>query len=363
MRKKKSTVVLINVIDNALRCELKSDSLDLGDAEFAYYIFRNGTRIFRSRYSANSIFEFDTQGVPGYYRVLGFLRKPGSEIKTVKSSPVHFKPYELDCHSSDDFEDQHVAYMLKGKQWYFPALYYPSSNDTLYVMMPAAIDRANRVLPAFNRWTWAREGIFPGHVLCIADPTLELHNKLQLGWFLGHKSSSAISDLAELITNFAKRKSIPKIVIYGSSAGGFASLALASDIKGSVAIAINAQTDILAYSMRKEVALIRKACFDDMPEREIRSSFGDRVDMSLKWKAIRESSMIIVQNKLDRHHFSKHFMPLWNALGGEVTNGLSHSGQHTAWLYSDPAGHVPETKEMARQLVAIAENAFKKTSS
>lgn len=251
--------VTTNVIDHSIDCCINIDISDSDDLTFAFYILRNGIRIHRTRYSSNSVFSFDTKGAPGYYRIVGFAKTADGTIESGKSAPVFFRPLALTDQNLDEFDPDLRAYELKGEVWNFPALYYPGDTDTLFIMMPSAFDRKKSTLPVFNRWTWADQGIFPGHVLCIADPTLELQNELQLGWLLGHKSSNLVEDLANFVLKFAKKLSIPnhKIVVYGSSAGGFAALALAACIKDSTAVAINAQTDVLSFASRWQVNLIR----------------------------------------------------------------------------------------------------------
>lgn len=355
MTSSKIQSVSVEILDDLMICKIKSDVVESDKSQFAFYIMRNDIAVVKTSYSRSDTFEFDTKGVPGYYKVVGFLRCPDGLREAAKSPPIHFKPYELNTQNFADFNGDLTAYTLKGQVWDFPALYYPHAEPTLFVMMPSAIDRKKIVPPAFHRWTWANQGIFPGHMLCIADPTLELHSKLRLGWFLGNKSNNAIEDLAKLVERFAAEKDIPnhKIVVYGSSAGGFAALALASYIKGSVAVAINAQTDILNYQIRREVALIRETCFDGMSEQEIRSEFADRVDMSSRWKDVDSSKVLFVQNELDTHHYVKHFKPFWSILGGSSYEGISTAGKHSAWVYKDERGHVPETLEMAKRIVEM----------
>ncbi|AXC50729.1 hypothetical protein DRW48_14510 [Paracoccus suum] len=224
-------------------------------------------------------------------------------------------------------------------------------------MMPSAIDRTKHVLPVFSRGRWAREGIFPGDVLCIADPTLELDERLCIGWCIGDERNDAIPQLAEFVSSFARAGSIPseRIVIYGSSAGGFAALALAAQIEGSTAVAVNAQSDAMNYEITRHVANFRAAAFGNASPDAIRAAFRLRVDMSARWQTVTRSRAILVQNELDVHHYRDHFLPFWTSIGGDPVPplGLSQAGPHAAWIYRDERGHVPESVEMARQIMAM----------
>jgi hypothetical protein len=210
-------------------------------------------------------------------------------------------------------------------------------------------------LPVFSRWTWATKGIFPGNVLCVADPTLDLSPDLGLGWMLGKKESCATSELAEFIVSFAKHKGIAhdKIVIYGSSAGGFAALALAACIEGATAVAINTQSQALSYEISRQVSLVRQFCFDSLTAEEIARDYSNRVNMEARWKTVSESKVFLVQNLTDSHHYKIHFSPFWESLGGKSVLGISQAGRHTAWLYEQEGGHIPETIEMAKEIISL----------
>ena len=347
--------VSVDLVGSALTSVITLNEGDDTELQFAFYVFRNDEKVHATRYSKHPRLEFETQGLSGYYRVTGFVKREGGSIEQVRSAPLFAHPLEVTIDSLPLADERQVAYLLKGPSWDFPALYYPGEGQTLFVMMPSATERTKTVLPAFNRWTWASAGVFPGSVLCIADPTLALDDQLRLGWLLGNKRHCATTELAAFISRLAKSKGIPpeRIVIYGSSAGGFAALALAACIEGSVAVAINAQTDALSYEIAREVALIRKRCFDDMPEDAIRREFSHRVDMAARWRDVQKSRAFLVQNELDIHHYDVHFKPLWHALGGQLTPGVSSCGRHSAWVYRQEGGHISETMDMARKVVSM----------
>lgn len=347
--------VSINSIDGVLHCKIILDRAPETQPQFAFYVFRNYERIHTEWYTKNQSFEFDTQGKPGCYHLQGFVKFDEDKTEQSISSSLFINSLEVSPESFPGADHKAVAYSLKGKSWNFPALYYPSECESLFVLMPSAVNRKKSVLPAFNRWTWAVDGVFPGNVLCISDPTLELHHDLEIGWCLGDKDNCATTELSEFVINLADSKGIPRerIVIYGSSAGGFAALALSACIEGSIAVAINPQVDALSYSATSQVDLLSKTCFD-MPKDIIRRDFADRVDMTTRWQNVESSRAFFVQNILDEHHYKVHFKPIWQALGGDPEQeGISYSGRHIAWVYRQDGGHVPETKEMANKIIEI----------
>lgn len=299
-------------------------------AEFAFYVYRNEQRIHTQWYTKSPTLRFDACGAPGYYRVGSFLRTQDGAIQSKESNPVFANPVTADSKQFPEVDPSQLAYELRGQHWTFPALYYPSSERRLFVMLPSAVVREKVTLPAFNRWTWASKRFFPGEVICVADPTIAQHDELNLGWCIGDLRHCATADLARFIVEFAAAKGIENrdIVTWGSSAGGFGALALASTIEGSTAVSINAQTDLLAYEIRRQVALVRHVCFDDRSVEEIRRDFGDRVDMTKRWSTNRTSRAFVIQNDVDMHHYSMHFKPFWQGLGGRAYAGHGSVGRH-----------------------------------
>lgn len=347
--------VSISSKDGILSCTTTVVTLADTKPQFAFYIFRNQERVHVEWYTENPTFEFDTKGVPGCYWVSGFVKFDETKKDKVDSKKLFINPLEVSPESFPKADPTAVSYVLKGRHWDFPALYYPSDKKSLFVLMPSAVDREKSSLPAFHRWTWAASGFFPANVLCISDPTLALHDDLKLGWLLGNKENCATTELAEFIVNLAESKGIPKdrIVIYGSSAGGFAALAMSACIDGSVAVAINPQVDAIAYCVTTQVDLVSETCFG-MPKEDVRREFANRVDMTTKWAGVKSSKAFFVQNTTDGHHYNKHFRPIWKALGGDPDQeGISYSGRHIAWVYSQDGGHIPETQEMAHKIIEI----------
>lgn len=325
--------------------------------QFAYYVFRNGERIHIQWYSPNPVLRFCINAEPGLYRVLVFLRTPNGHSITKYSNPLFLYPvvYTLG-QAFKKLQPKERTLLLHGQYWKFPALYFDGKEQQrLFVMLSAAVRRSKHSLPVFNRWTWAERRKFPGHVLCVADPTLELHDDMNLGWYIGTDEHDASEELSMFIRGFAEALGIPegKIVIWGSSGGGFSALALASHIEKATAVAVNAQTDIFAYEIAQAIKTVRRSCFGNQTAMQIQEHFGPRVNMAQAWRNNRSSRAILIQNTLDTHHYTCHFKPFWEALGGTTEGGAAPGGRHYAWLYSDPAGHVPESEQMIPEILDL----------
>lgn len=348
-------VLLINDHDLLIASIVTDDAVG---EQFAFYVFRNEERIHTQWYSANAIMHFDTKGESGIYRVFAFLLCPDGNKVTKYSKPVFLNPSVFTLSSVKKPENFDRALKLNGLHWSFSALYFSSDQPRLFIMTSGAVERTKVTLPYFNRWTWAGAGKFPGHVLCIADPTLELHEDMKLGWYLGTSKHNATEELCNIIRHFAEILGVPdsKIIFWGSSGGGFAALALASRIEGSTAVAINAQTNALEYHVESDVEMVRKFCFDGKSGDFIRQGFGQNVNMVKAWKTNKMSRAIFVQNKLDTHHYTCHYQPLWHMLGGKSEGGWTSDGRHFAWLYEDKSGHGPESEQMVPEILRLVDD-------
>ncbi len=351
--------ITVSIKNHILISEITIEANIKKETLFAFYIYRNEQKIHVEWYQDSNCFSFNTEAIPGYYRVIGFI-KNGDDIHTVKSHPIFINPLEVSRSQVDNITEQYSAYNLKTDNWQFPCLYIPSKkhSDTLFVVLSAATNRSKNSLPVFNRWTWAFKNLFPGNVMCIADPTLEISEDLNLGWFIGTVEKNASKELADFILEFARFNKISNhnIIFYGSSAGGFAALSLSKEVNGSAVIAINPQVYALAYEAYHQVNLIRKYCFDSLDAREIYYLFTSRVDMSFHWKSVTQSRILLLQNILDTHHYEVHFKPFWHSLGGDPSKekeGLFYAKQHLAWIYQQEGGHTPETEEMMLKAVEL----------
>jgi len=326
--------------------------------EFSFYIHRNGKVIHKTPYGRSNFIEFDLMDQSGYYMISGFIRDSESGNSVYKNStPILINPELFDKSTLPELGFLSKAMIFRIDGWDIPLLYWPSPKKRLFILTPSAIDRSKDSLPSFSRMTRAANQLFDGHVICIADPTLYLNEEMEIGWCLGLRSFDLSSAIANLAINAANSLgiSLDNVIIWGSSAGGFAALAIAERVDGSTAVAINAQTDIFLYERESQVSLVRKYVFESLPEDVIRAEMDYRVNiMALrKSKEKNKSRVILVQNILDHHHFSSHFSPLWAEIGGAYLedDGWYSAGNNLAYLYKDSRGHIAETEEMTCEIM------------
>ncbi|WP_321920723.1 hypothetical protein [Burkholderia sp. BCC1998] len=329
------------------------ESGDKEDIKFAYYLHKDGDRIHVEWYNDSPEFSFKTNGEPGYYRATCFIRASDGTAVMKTSRPVFLNP-DIVTDGDVQGKDLKSAFVFMSDNWEVPMLYYPSTENKLFVLTPSAVDRVTHQLPIFTRFTWAAQGLFPGKVLCISDPTLALHDQLELGWCLGSASSDLTGDIARFITDYARSVGIPNknIVIWGSSAGGFSALSIAARIENSTAVAINPQIEPLRFFNTKQVDLVKSIVFPKISDEEIQIQYKERINaLELKNNG-RKFKSVLIQNILDTHHFDVHSKPYWEGIGGQVAEGWSESGGDLAYFYSDPRGHIAEPESMIPEIVA-----------
>lgn len=130
-----------------------------------------------------------------------------------------------------------------------PMALQPDRGDALTVLFQGAVDRAKMRLPIFLRWRYQLE-LGLGSTLAVADPTLDLSGSMRLGWYIGTEHDELTPHIATAIRRTAEALGVRRIVLAGSSGGGFAALQVGALLPESVVLAMSPQTDLRQYSRR-----------------------------------------------------------------------------------------------------------------
>lgn len=227
-------------------------------------------------------------------------------------------------------------------------------STALFVMLNGAVDRA-KPLPVFARWNWGK--VLGGHVLAVCDPTLYLDDQLRLGWFVGNRSIDPMKALLRTVEQVRMQLGIAdtRVVFYGSSGGGFASMVAAASRPVGRAIVVNPQTDITHY-YPKAVDRIAQVFATGWTAKRCRDEYP------LRWSALeaiteagrRQHDLRIVyaQNLEDPVHHARHFIPFCTATDAPQEGGLSSDGRMRTHVYSSPEGHGAEPPDVVKFFVA-----------
>lgn len=329
---------------------------DCEDDTYAFYVNLNNSRIFTQWYSKNNILLFNTNYIPGIYSVQYFI-KSDSGIKHFITSKLflNYKTINLDNNLLDihtiNFQNSITPYFLKGVFGYH-IIYFPHESSNLFILMPSAVEADQHNMPIFHRWRRANNGQFPGKVICIADPMAQMYPHLPYTAFMGTSKHDSIKEIANFIERFASAHDVKNIIFYGSSAGGFAALSAAAEIRGATAVAINSQTNVHNYPNAK-MNYFLQTCFADCDKEYAISNYRYRFDMLYKYDhACYDNKVLLVQNLTDRHHYWSHFVPFATKFGlDDFTIGFHSNNNFHTMLYDMPGGHIGETEEICKEII------------
>lgn len=142
-----------------------------------------------------------------------------------------------------------------------PILFHSKNDpvDGLLITYNGAIQRSKAPDGiVFQRSSWLQD--FDANVLQLADPTMCLHRKLQIGWGQYTKNQWAIDAYAKIVSEFRDHFDLApalKSLHYGSSAGGFQAACVSALDRESKALVNNPQLDWSRYVPAFVNALLR----------------------------------------------------------------------------------------------------------
>lgn len=199
-------------------------------------------------------------------------------------------------------------------------------SPNLVVIFHAAADPASVSLPIF-----VGQGItqnLDASVVFFSDPALDF--QIPIGWYAGDLERPLQSDLQRVIRHVAAAVGAGNIVFEGSSAGGFAALVYSHAIPGSLAVAVNPQTDIYRYHQGK-VDEYLSACWNGSRPNE-EEAVTSAIDLYSDSFA---NYVLYLQNQRDEFHVLNHYEP-WAQRFSELSG--------TRWLTIEGdwgEGHAP----------------------
>lgn len=251
--------------------------------------------------------------------------------------------FHLDILTEEAIQLKPSIYHIKIKNLTLSVYFKPKhSSKKLYVFSPGYLNRSKFQHPYFQRMKWLDE--LDGSGIIITDPTFS-NSDVGIAWFQGSFERFALFDIAKVIEVFQKKLLInnAKTVFFGSSAGGFGSLILATIFKDSCCIVNNPQTDVFSFD-KKHVSNMIDACYPNLTIEEVKSRYYKRLSVA---KFIEARGYIpkclYIQNFADIEHYRLHFQPFFNDLHEiyQTTPGLKLSNISIR-LYDDKdSGHNP----------------------
>lgn len=198
--------------------------------------------------------------------------------------------------------DQSPKALIEDGQTY-RARFRGGSGDRLIVLfhasMPAYSPNRPHFLPFFR---------LDVPQLSIADPTLEGHDDLSAGWYLGGAGQNVINTISRLVIDFSRFLGCHRRIYIGGSSGGFASLLYSSMDADSVAIAVCPQVDLDSY-LNSHVIKLMDRCYGGYdPDTPIKQVTG--VDLMTTYSGDFRNSAIVLVSPGDLTHLHGQLAPL-----------------------------------------------------
>lgn len=225
-------------------------------------------------------------------------------------------------------------------------MYYRSKNsDTTVVCFHGAVEKEVK-LP----WL-VGAGVLKdadANRLSISDPTLFLHEEVQIGWFAGNSFMPNLHQTLErIIRKVIDTTSTKHVVFFGGSAGGFAALAMSRHFPGSLALPMNPQTSIQKFFP----VPVGKYVSNAWPELPTLEEAPESVphDLTREYAGGHENTVAFIQNQRDLFHIKNHQQPFFEVLNTDQSWTL-----RGVWGTESDNGHVtPPREETARVLNGV----------
>lgn len=263
---------------------------------------------------------------------------------------------DIDHAASEAYE--FVVPASSGGRLDITALYVPKASKTLIVSFHGSLQRSKYQLPRFE-WRTSLAS-FDAAQLFVADSSLQLNRAMALAWYVGNSEQEFTTDVADLIKDIAAAAGYERILLTGSSGGGFASLAISRQIDGSVAVCFSPQTRVGDYSD----AAVRAFCRVSFPDvggyADAEKNHRPRLDLRHLYATTPDVNFVrYVQNTRDTSHYTKHYTPFAEARDVDpALGGVDASGRIDFVPQRLQEGHQPPTRGRFRQHILEAHSFF-----
>jgi hypothetical protein len=211
-------------------------------------------------------------------------------------------------------------------------------SDLLSVRFHGAINRTKTTLPFFQGLT--SELMEGGNHAVFQDPSLDLNKNMTLSWYLGDGSTDIHRFMADCILKLQTETNASRVLLSGSSGGGFTALQVAAHLPESVALVFNPQTDVKQYFRTSADVALSTCLKDDIGVEEARRFRLSTSVVETYALLDRLPRVLYVQNLGDTHHVKNHRDPFRQMLASEHS---SHGDRVDFVDVEWGAGHVAAT--------------------
>lgn len=183
----------------------------------------------------------------------------------------------------------------------------PNPGAPLLIWFHGAVDRERRTLPVFSGPV--KNFAQTAHQLAVCDPTLQRHETLRNGWYVGDERLNVQAELSEFFAQVARVLQTRRVIYFGGSGGGFASLYFSSRHADSCAIVVQPQTN-LAYFPYSRTYL--KLCWSGKTFPDLQDTVC--TDVCRHYANGFRNAIVYIQGIADQAHFRNHLSPFQYAI-------------------------------------------------
>lgn len=228
----------------------------------------------------------------------------------------------------------------------------PEHDDRLLVTYNGALQRSKAPDGIiFQRSSWLDE--FKSSVVQIADPTLVKESRLQIGWAQYSKERWAIEDMARVLDRVREvfdLQDASSTLHYGSSAGGFQAIAMATLDVGSRAMVNNPQLDWSRY-VESFVNALRRQVFNGDEMEKIKEEAPWRVNVADLFELVGVIPEIsIFTNIASSGDLDNQLVPFLSSLAANTPFGTDPKVRVHAYAH-EGLGHNPLPKPKTIQII------------
>lgn len=222
----------------------------------------------------------------------------------------------------------------------------PAPSDTTIFFFHGAIER-HFTLPVLSGM--GISGAVDANRVFISDPSLVLDEALMLAWYAGNRLQPNLQEvLTRILRKIIESLGSKKVVFFGGSGGGFASLYFASHFENSLALVFNPQTNIGKYSERAVRDFAVKSFGVEPGSTNPLAPLPPEVvtDVCELYTTPTRTTVAYLQNLNDALHVETHLGPFLESLHEDT--GLL--------LLKEPwrDGHSPPPKELLTKVLDLA---------
>lgn len=345
-----------------------------GGKLFAFYLFRDDTRVAQTEYGAAPTTCFPIPSVAGSYRVAAFCKDRGTGSIERLAGPAQSLPgsaeydtsrwrlplrVHADAESLAPTDGIHSFHGAGPTSLDFLLQDFDRIGDAAAILVcfnGAVSQRATKVGPFFAGTSIGRRLGLP--VVCVADPTLTRARDVSLAWYAGCDDQPRLPQtIARHLDAVAQATKRP-LILLGGSGGAFASLSVTRHLRSpATAVACNPQTAIHRYhrqsvlrylergfpAVTRRLRLVQLSLAQLGPDRlrEALAEAGATGDLTTAPLTDGQRA-IVLQNRNDPHHVEHHLGPVVDGVGAHwQTARLATLGRDfAAWLGRWGEGHV-----------------------